>query len=183
MPYVQSLNFCEIGNIDDPITDSGKKRLEAVLCEVFSTVFGKGTTKGTPQIIWPETKHSTTCAAWRGDVRVERLSSFKIPTLPVFRSVERTLLTSAAEHGNQKLMVYNTHQPASTKRPFPPTSRLKCANAIIATSIRDMSDMDGIVAVICIGDPNLSRSVWQTALVEVRILTLNFAKTSFVFAT
>ena len=84
MPYVQSLNFCEIGNIDDPITDLGKKKSEEVLWEAFSSVFGKGTTKGTPQIIWPETEHSTTCAAWRGDVRVERLSSLKFQRFRAF---------------------------------------------------------------------------------------------------
>ena len=145
-PNVLSLNFTEIGNIDDPITDSGKNKFEEVLWEAFSSVFGKGTTKGTPQIIWPETEQSTTCAAWRGDVRVERLTSFKISTVQAFRTVERTLVTSAPEHGHQKLMVYNTHQPASEKRRFPPTSRLKCAHAIIAESIRDNSDMEGIVA-------------------------------------
>ena len=114
---------------------------------------------------------------------MERLTSFKISTVQAFRTVERTLVTSAPEHGHQKLMVYNTHQPASDKRRFPQTSRINCAHAIIAESIRDNSDMEGIVAFLCIGDPNLSRSIWQTALVEVQILTLHFAKALFVFAT
>ena len=101
MPGVQGLCLCEVGNISDPITADGKQRLTEVLQSTFASTF-----QGAPQIIWPTTESSTTCAAWTGDVRVDSLPSFRIPTLPSWRTIERMRVKSAPEHGEQVLMVY-----------------------------------------------------------------------------
>ena len=103
--------------------------------------------------------------------------------MPSFRIVERTLLTSAAEHGEQLLIVNNTHQPASSNRPFKTTSRIKVAKAIIEYAIRDASALPNLVAVLCVGDGNFTRSVWHSAAVEVRGWKLHLPEMVFTFAT
>ena len=50
-PDIVGLSFCEVGFIGDATTAEGEARLEGLLREAFSIVFGKGSLKGTPQII------------------------------------------------------------------------------------------------------------------------------------
>ena len=94
--------------------------------------------------------------------------SFTIPMLLSWRTVERMRLTSATEHGEQELMVYNTHQPSSDKRPLKQTSRIRFAKGVIQAAIRDMSASPSMVGFVCAGDANCSRAIWQSASKEVR---------------
>ena len=111
------------------------------------------------------------------------MPSFNIPGMPPYRIVERTLLTSAAEHGKQSLMVYNTHQPASSNRTFNPASRVKVTKAMIEYGIRDANNYDTLVAVLCVGDANFNRSTWMTVSHEVSSWKLHFHQMPFTFAT
>ena len=75
--------------------------------------------------------------AWHSNQMVQVLPPLtKMKKVHAWRTCERLVLTGAAEHGYPKLLVYNTHQPASDKRPFPAAMRINFCMALLEDAIK-----------------------------------------------
>ena len=108
---VVGLLLCEVGNLDDLCDEEAQCRVEDVIAESFAP----GCSKSTPTFYWS----GETVTAWLPNQQVHPLPPLtNMKKVHDWRYCERLVLTGAAEHGHPKLLVYNTHQPASDNRKY-----------------------------------------------------------------
>ena len=117
--------------------------------------------------MWPQGAHpGETLTAWRGDMSANLLGQLSgIQKQPAYRVAERMLLLSnegsAAEHA---ILLYNSHQPDSDKRPFSKNSRIAFCKAVLADAILQAVADNRIVGFMFCGDANCNLPHWFTAL-------------------
>ena len=118
---VLGLLLNEVGNMSDLVTvEGGQERLEEVLVAAFEKA--GATEHGLPQFLWSK---GETMAAFRSEVQVLQLEPLtRMKRVDPRRAVERFEVIGATEHGPCSLLIYNTHQPQSTNRPFKPTMQI-----------------------------------------------------------
>ena len=144
---VVGLLLCEVGNLDDLCDEEAQRRVEEVIAESFAAACSKGT----PTFYWS----GETVTAWLPNQQVHVLPPLtNMKKVHDWRCCERLVLTGAAEHGHPKLLVYNTHQPASDKRPFPPAMRINFCVAVLEDAVRFRTKDSRCIGFIQTGDAN-----------------------------
>ena len=164
----------EVGNLSELVDENGRQNMDRMLETSFQRSCG-----GVPNILWSE---GETMAAFRPSVEVARLDTldFLVRDAP-WRSVERFVLTGAAEHGRCNLLVYNQHQPCSSERPFPQPQKLEFCKAIIEDAVRYCADDDESVGFVFGGDANVGLAAWNAALRENTAWKVTFEQPDFLY--
>ena len=100
-------------------------------------------------------------AAWRSDQEVRQLQPLvKMRRVHSWRVCQRFVLTGASEHGSPTLLVYNTHQPHSPKRPFTQAMRINFCKAVMQDAIAHHVSEPTSTGFLQAGDANCSLAVW-----------------------
>ena len=128
---VVGLCLNEVGNLSDLLSREDQMVFEHLLEEAFDKA--GATEHGPPQIYWS----GETVAAWLHEQPVRQLPTLKkMLKVDAWRAVERFEVIGATAHGPCSLLVYNNHQPASAKRPFPPNMRINLCKAVLQDAVR-----------------------------------------------
>lgn len=124
---VVGLCLNEVGNLSDLLSREDQMLFENLLEEAFDKA--GATEHGPPQIYWS----GETVAAWLHEQQVRQLPTLKkMPKVDAWRAVERFEVM----HPAGSLLVYNNHQPSSSKRPFPPNMRINLCKAVLQDAVR-----------------------------------------------
>ena len=106
-----------------------KKKFDEMMLDAFNEA-----EYDEPQIFW---SGGEKMAAFRKGVTVKYLPPLtNMKGLQPWRIVERFEMFGAAEHGHCKMLVFNTHQPASDGRPFGSNMRINFCKAIINDALQ-----------------------------------------------
>ena len=163
---VVGLLLCEVGNLDDLCDEEAQCRVEDVIAESFAAA-----SKGTPTFYWS----GETVTAWLRNQQVHPLPLLtKMKKVHEWRCCERLVLTGAAEHGHPKLLVYNTHQPASDNRKFPPAMRINFCAAVLEDAVRFRTKDSRCIGFIQTGDANCTIGTWASGMQQTPDLNVNF---------
>ena len=163
---VVGLLLCEVGNLDDLCDEEAQCRVEDVIAESFAAA-----SKGTPTFYWS----GETVTAWLRNQQVHPLPLLtKMKKVHDWRCCERLVLTGAAEHGHPKLLVYNTHQPASDNRKFPPAMRINFCAAVLEDAVRFRTKDSRCIGFIQTGDANCTIGTWASGMQQTPDLNVNF---------
>ena len=66
-------------------------------------------------------------------------------------------------------MVYNTHQPASDKHPFPKTQHINFCKEIVRASSNYAKDQPDLIGFVLLGDANCTYAHWQAKMLELGV--------------
>jgi hypothetical protein len=166
---VLGLLLCEVGNLDDLLDATGKKRLEDVIREAFRAA--GATEHGEPQFIWSQDE---TMAAFRADVQVRALDPLKkMKRVHAWRVVQRFEVTGATEHGPCSLLIYNTHQPKSMKRKFSVVMSIDFCKAVLWDAMVHVEANPSCCGFGFGGDANCTLATWSTAFEEMFVNSLS----------
>ena len=146
----QGILLCEVGNLSEPITPTGRQRLEEVLGLAFKEA--GAVEHGPPQFFWSD---GDTMAAFRAEVQVDVMEPLtKMPRVDPWRTVERFKAFGDTEHGRHTLLIYNQHQPSSDLRPFKQAQRIHFCKAILQDAMRQHGQDESIIGFGLGGDAN-----------------------------
>ena len=159
---VRGLLLCKVGNLEDSLDSTGKTRLQRVVTEAFRAA---GITEhGDPLFIW---NGYETMATFRAEVQIHPLDPLtKMERVDAWRVVQSFRLTVDTEHGLRSLLIYNTHQPKSTKRKFPVAMSIKVCEAVLRDAIAHVGADPSRCGFGFGGDANCSLATWNTAFSE-----------------
>ena len=119
-----------------------------------------------PQIHW----HETCVAAFVSDLQVQVLDPIdNFARVDQWRSAQRFLLRIGDDENNGWMMVYNTHQPASDKHPFPKTQRINFCKEIVRASSNYAKDQPDLIGFVLLGDANCTNAHWQAQMWELGV--------------
>ena len=105
--------------------------------------------------------------AWRFDQEVRQLQRLeKMLKVHPWRVCQRFVLTGPSDYGSPTLLVYNTHQPASTKRPFHQTQRINFCKAVLQDAMEHHASEPTCIGFLQAGDANCSMANWTAALMD-----------------
>ena len=138
--------------------EEGRTWLKKVIEEAFEKT--GATEHGDPQFFWSE---GETMAAFKAEATVHPLEPVsKMNRVDAWRTADAFKLTCATEHGPRSLLIYNSHQPNSDKRPFGSTMQINFCKGILQDAMGKHSLNDEIVGFGFGGDANCPRSTWTT---------------------
>ena len=107
--------------VTSPCDEDDRNTLGCLFKEAFQTA-GKregATEHGEIQIFWAEGYAAETVMIFKSHVEVTMLGTIILPGS--WRRLEIALIRGATEHNDEvSMLIYNTHQPSSTKVPFKP---------------------------------------------------------------
>ena len=170
---VVGLLLCEVGNLDDLCDEEAQCRVEDVIAESFAAACSKGP----PTFYWS----GETVTAWLPNQQVLVLPPLtNMDKVHAWRRCERLVLTGAAEHGHPKLLVYNTHQPASDKRAFPPAMRINFCVAVLEDAVRFRTKDSRCIGFIQTGDANCTIGTWASGMQQTPDSNVNFRQVRHV---
>ena len=162
-----------MGNLSDLLDKDDKVKFS----EMMKTAFHEAGYEE-PTIFW---SHGVTMAAFRKDVDVNVLPPLRnMKGVDSWRTVERFELFGATEHGQCQMLVFNTHQPASERRPFGASMRIAFCKALIRDALRLHADNPAMCGWVFGGDANCSLPHWTSAFQQVPQSRLTFDAPSFV---
>jgi hypothetical protein len=168
-----------VGNLDDCVKENEKRPVKELIQDAFKDA--GAAEQGAAQIMW--SKDAETVSAWRSDVNVKVLKPLsKMGRLDGWRTVDRFKVSGATEHGSCSLLVYNQHQPSSTKRPWRTPSRITFCAEILFDSCEEHSRDATNVGFVFGGDANCNLSHWSTALLENKNYQFHFKEVQYVWA-
>ena len=132
-----------------------------------------------PTIFWSE---GETMAAFRKGVAVNYLPPLtNMQGVHSWRTVERFELFGATEHKQCQMVVYNTSQPSSGKRPFPANMRVELCKAVIRDAVRLHAEDPARCGWVFAGDAKCSIGAWILALQMVPRWRLTFDQPSYLY--
>ena len=171
------LLLCEVGNLTDALDRAARQKFERLLVEAFETA--GASEHGPPSIIWSQ---GETVVAFRAEQPVRSLPTLKnMFQVDPWRAIERFEIISATRSGPCHLLLYNSHQPASSARPFPPNMRIRVCKHVLTDAIRHMNANDECIGFAFCGDANCSLSVWSSAIEQTPHLLLTHKMPEFIF--
>ena len=91
----------------------------------------------------------------------------KMKRVNAWRVVQRFEVTGATEHGPCSLLIYNNHQPKSTKRKFSVNMGVDFCKAVLRDAISHAEAAPTCVGFSFGGDANISYVHWDTAIREL----------------
>ena len=106
--------------------------------------------------------------AFKAEVHVRALDPLaKMHDVDRWRVVQRFEVTGATEHGPCSLLIYNTHQPKSTKRKFPVAMSINFCKAVLRDTMAHAEADPSCVGFGFGGDANCTYAQWNTADFDV----------------
>ena len=166
----------EVGNLSDLLTLKGQQRLQDVLQEAFQNA--GAIEHGPPQFLW---SGGETMAVVRAEVHVLALEPLtNIARVDSWRVVERFELIRPTEHGQYSMLIYNTHQPSSKKRPFKHTQKIDFCKAVLRDAIWYHSQHQENAGFGFGGDANCTMGHWVTADNETQERPLSFGQPAYM---
>ena len=123
-----------------------------------------------------------TMAVFKAEVQVRELRRLtKMPGVDAWRVVERYEVTVHTKYGACSLILYNTHQPSSKRRPWHTTQQIDMCKAVVLDAIRFCSDTPDCVGYGFGGDANTKTAVWTAALAETPEHRIGFQQPTFMY--
>ena len=117
-----------------------------------------------PQIHW----HSTCVAAFIADLEVLVMQPLEdMQRVASWRCAQRFQVRMGDFKDNGWLLVYNTHQPSSTKHKFTPTMRIDVCKAVVRNAIARAAEEPNLIGFVLMGSANCTHAQWSTAIWEV----------------
>ena len=103
-----------------------------------------------------------------------------LPGADSYRSVERFRVQK--DH-TTSLLVFNQHQPASDKRRFKQSTRIRFCKEVLRAGVAEHCANQTNIGFIIGGDANCSRGAWGTAVLEDVSWRTHFDGPQFAYAT
>ena len=113
----------EVGSVTDPYDTDDRDSFDLLFKEAFQTAGERtgATEHGEIQIFWATGNAAETVMIFKSHVNVKMLKPIFLPHS--WRRVEVALINGDTDHDEVvSMLIYNTHQPSSTKVPFKPNN-------------------------------------------------------------
>ena len=122
----------EVGSVTDPYDDEDRNKFDHLFKEAFQIAGGPtgASEHNEIQICWAMGQAVETVMIFKSHVKVTMLESIILPES--WRRVEVALIQGATEHNEEvSMLIYNTHQPSSSKHPFKANKRIALCKHVL----------------------------------------------------
>ena len=175
---VIGLCLSEPWSLDDWLSADDRKVFEDLLHEAARA---SGKFSSTPaQIFWPDCDGETV-SIWKPEASVQVLPTLQLilPDSQSYRTVERFRVHYS---DSVSLLVFNQHQPASDRRPFPAPDRIRFCSEILRAGVSEHCEESTNIGFVFGGDANCDATVWANAILAETCWQPHFQPAWFAFA-
>ena len=160
--YVMGICLNEVGNLDDLLDEKKIAEFNILIEQGFESA--GASQHGNPQIFWS----GETVVAFRAEIGIRTLPPLtEMHQVHSWRVIERFEIVGASGLEQCKFLLYNTHQPASSKRPLKQKMRVDVCKAVILDAIQHHGDASDTIGFGFGGDGNCSFATWQLAFADL----------------
>ena len=173
---------CELGDVGNLCSEEGKEKINQCIIQAFEDAGAAEhkkkedgqphnkmvlqSTESPPQIHW----YATCVAAFVPQLQVQVLDPIEnMPRVDPWRCAQRFVLRMGDDENDGWLLVYNTHQPASDKHPFPITQRISFCKEILRASSTYAKTEPNLIGFVLLGDANCTNAHWSAAMWELQL--------------
>ena len=173
---VMGICLSQVGNMSDPLNQEGRGRVEDLAIQAFDEA--GALEHGDPQVFWSK---GETMAMFRAEARIEQLTPMtNIQRIDSWRTVDKFKVTGATKHGPVSLLIFNQHQPKSSRRRFDGRQQINLCRAVLKETIRFREENPENIGFGFGGDANCTMIPWNSAFFEIPEARLTFSQLQFI---